>query len=155
MRESMRIVCKSLCFFVLLMFLAACSDQDETPEAQIKATIEHMQNALKERNRRAFSEHVSDDFKGAQGTDKDALNNLVRFHILRNQNIQVYTVITSIEKITQQQYRVELTAFLGSKQLDFSQESSRLSADVKKVQAYFSRASSGSKEWYLSAADWQ
>lgn len=142
--------------FILVLFallLLSCSSDSESPEVQIKQVINAMQVQIEARNRRAFSKHVADSFTGSDGMDKEALNNLVRFHILRNQSIQIVPFVNRIESITPTEYRVEMTVFMGSKALNFQSETVRLSADKKQITAYFSK-SSGSSGWRLTAASW-
>jgi len=72
----------------LLVVLAACS---RTPdEERIRQTITSMQQAMEQRNPRAFMAHISDDFIGEQAEfDRAALANLLRVEVFRNDDIGV------------------------------------------------------------------
>jgi ketosteroid isomerase-like protein len=73
---------------LLLLLAAACT---RTPEEQrIRSTIATMQQAVEAREPRAFMAHVADDFIGNDaGFDREALHNLLRLQVLRNERINV------------------------------------------------------------------
>ena len=68
--------------------IAACS---RTPDDErIRQTIAAMQQAMEQREPRAFMAHVADDFVGRNADfDRNALHNLLRVEVLRNDNIGV------------------------------------------------------------------
>lgn len=79
----MRIV--SLC---LVAVLAACSRTSD--EQRIRETIAIMQQELEARNPRAFMAHIAEDFIGNDATvDRDALHNILRAEVLRNESLGV------------------------------------------------------------------
>lgn len=79
-----------------LLALAGCRrTPDETLIMQEAAA---MQAALQARQPRDFMEHVSADFIGNQGTvDREALHNLLRAQVLRNDKIGVLLGPTEVE----------------------------------------------------------
>ena len=78
----------TLAVLALVLFVAACS---RTPDEQrIRETIAAMQQAMEQREPRAFMAHVAADFIGNDATfDRDALHNLLRVEVLRNDAIGV------------------------------------------------------------------
>ena len=77
-------------FLVLLVpVLCACSRSSD--EERIRQTMAAMQKAMEERSPRAFMVHVSDDFIGNDdpGFDRNALLNLLRVEVLRNDEVSV------------------------------------------------------------------
>src|SRR5262249_23204355 len=73
---------------IVVLFLAACSRT--TDEQRIRASITAMQQALEQREPRAFMAHVSDASVGNDASfDRAALHNFLRAEVLRNDNIGV------------------------------------------------------------------
>ena len=72
----------------ILALLAACH---RTPDEQrIRMSIEAMQQAIEAGQPRDFMSHVAKDFTGNEGTvDRDALMNILRVEVLRNQKAGV------------------------------------------------------------------
>jgi len=78
----------ALAVSALVLLGAACS---RTPDEQrIRETIAAMQQAMEKREPRAFMAHVADDFVGNDAAfDREALHNLLRMEVLRNDAIGV------------------------------------------------------------------
>src|SRR5512143_3912209 len=73
-----------LCVVVLLF--AGCSRTSD--EQRIRATMAAMQQAMESRDPRAFMAHITDDFVGNDAEfDRNALANLLRIEVLRNDSI--------------------------------------------------------------------
>lgn len=73
---------------LVVLFAASCA---RTPDEQrIRDTISAMQQAMEQRSPRAFMRHVAADFVGNDAaTDRDALANILRVEVLRNDSIGV------------------------------------------------------------------
>lgn len=70
----------------LILLLAGCSRT--TDEQRIRDAMASMQQAMEARNPRAFMAHVTDDFVGNDAEfDRNALANLLRIEVLRNDSI--------------------------------------------------------------------
>ena len=78
----------TLACVVIALLGAACS---RTPDEQrIRPTIAAMQQAMEQREPRSFMAHVADDFVGNEAAfDREALHNLLRAEVLRNDAIGV------------------------------------------------------------------
>lgn len=78
----------ALAWVTFVLLGAACS---RTPDDQrIRQTIAAMQQAMEQRDPRAFMTHVADDFVGNEAEfDREALHNLLRAEVLRNDAIGV------------------------------------------------------------------
>lgn len=71
---------------VAVFLFAACSRTSD--EQRIRATMAAMQQAMESRDPRAFMAHISDDFVGNDAEfDRNALANLLRIEVLRNDSI--------------------------------------------------------------------
>ncbi len=145
----MRIVCYTL----LLLAVAACSSEPDSPEAQIKAVIAAIETAAEQRQRRAISEHIADSYHDQHG-DKRALNQLLRGYLLRNQSINIATVIHRIQAISPHQYEVELSAFMAGRGVDPNSQAGRLKADRHHMVVTFVDVQ-GKGEWQVQRVQWQ
>jgi ketosteroid isomerase-like protein len=71
-------------------FVLAASCARTPDEQRIRETVAAMQQAMEQRDPRAFMSHVSTDFIGNDAAfDRDALHNLLRAEVLRNDEIGV------------------------------------------------------------------
>lgn len=71
---------------VVVFLFAACSRTSD--EQRIRATMAAMQQAMESRDPRAFMAHITDDFVGNDAEfDRNALANLLRIEVLRNDSI--------------------------------------------------------------------
>lgn len=141
-------------FILWLAILSACGSQPSSPEAQIKAVIAQMEAAAEQRKRRDLSEHISDSYSDQHG-DKNALNNIFRAYLFRNQSINIFTVIHSMQAVSAQEYRVELSAFMAAKGADVESEAGRLKADRHRFSVTFVDESAGAGEWKVRSAQWK
>lgn len=150
--------CQTLCqisaIALLLSLLSACGGEPNSPEEQIKAVIAAMEASAEERNRRGVSEHISDSFSSDHGGDKQAVDNVIRGYLLRNQSINVVTIIHSMQAVSPQEYRVDLSALMAGKGVDLESESGRLKADKRRFQLTFVDES-GEGEWVVRSASWE
>lgn len=144
---------KKLAILGLSLLLMACGGDDGSPEAQIKAIIADMEAAAEARNRRGVSERISEDFSSPEGGSKKEVNNLIRAYLLRNQSINIVTVIHAMQAISSQEYRVDLSAFMAAKSVDLNSEAGRLKADRHRFNLTFVD-DSGKGDWKLRSATW-
>ena len=74
--------------FVLAVLLVACS-QPLTVEQQVIATIRQMEEKIEAGERRAFMDHIADDFSGQGGRmNRDQVRALVVFQLRRFERLQ-------------------------------------------------------------------
>lgn len=80
----------------VLALLAACARTSD--EQRIRETMALMQQELEARNPRAFMAHIAEDFIGNDANvDRDALHNLLRAEVLRNESLGVTLGPVAIE----------------------------------------------------------
>jgi len=72
---------------VLLLLATACSRAPE--EQRLREVIAAMQAAAEAREPAAVVEHISDDFSGSGGLDREQLRRMLQIQMLRNQAIGV------------------------------------------------------------------
>jgi len=72
----------------MILLLAGCSRT--TDEQRIRAAMAAMEQAMEARDPRAFMSHITEDFVGNDAEfDRNALANLLRMEVLRNDSIGV------------------------------------------------------------------
>jgi hypothetical protein len=72
---------------LLLVLLAGCGG--EGPEAEIRANIASMQQAVEAREPGAVVEHLADHFAGGNGLDKQGLRRILMAQFLQHKKINV------------------------------------------------------------------
>ncbi|MBM0104378.1 hypothetical protein JM946_06455 [Steroidobacter sp. S1-65] len=82
--------------FMSLGLLAACGDAD-SPEQQVRAVIEQMELAAENRDVGDVMEHVSEDYRGADGMGPEEVARYLRGYFIANQSIHL---LTRIEDLT-------------------------------------------------------
>lgn len=142
----------------LLLLAALClygcsSAEPESPEAQIRAVIEQIEQAAEERNRRGISEHISERYQDEQGRSRDDVENILRAYLFRNANINLFITLHSMTPLSPQEYRVELSVAMAGKSVPAATEASRLKADWQRFALLFVDESAGDGEWKVSRAE--
>jgi len=132
--------------------LAACgSSENISPEQEVKITLKQIEAGVEARSLSQVMEKVSENYQDHYDNNKRAVARLMQFQIMRNQNINVFTLIKSIN-IVGNTASVELSAAMASKEVDLSIESNRLRAD-----AYRFSVSLAKEEglWLIQSASWE
>ena len=98
------------CLITLFVALlcAGCSDS-QSPEAQVRATIEAMELAAEDRSTGDLMEHVSTQFRDGYGRDADELSRYVRGYFIANQSVHLLTRIGEIRFPTREEARAQVT----------------------------------------------
>jgi hypothetical protein len=135
------------------LILVSCSSDPASPEQQVRNSLLAMEIAAQERSTSNFMNYISDDYYDLQGNNKDALKRLVRLLFLRNQKINVFTVVRSLE-IKYGLARVEISAAMTSREVDLSQEKNRLKADTQRFTITLT-PNKNNDVWLVHKADWQ
>lgn len=82
--------------FIPLVLLAACSDSD-SPEQQVRAVIEQMEQAAENRDVGDLAAHLSEDYRDANGMGAEEAARYARGYFIANQSIHL---LTRIEELT-------------------------------------------------------
>jgi predicted small lipoprotein YifL len=90
-----RIVHRSLVFLALAS-VAACGDK-ASPEQQVRAVIEQMEQAAEDRDIGDLKAHLSADYQDANGMGADEAARYARGYFIANQSIHL---LTRIEELT-------------------------------------------------------
>ena len=88
--------CRAALVGVLLVCLGACGGSPGDPEAELRAWVSDSEAAAEDRDRRALVAKISANYADARGNDREALGNLFRVYMLRQQSISILTKIDDI-----------------------------------------------------------
>lgn len=143
----------TLRLLIIAVFLAACSGNPDDPEQQIRNVLEQVELAAEERNRSDISSHVSDNYYDKHKHTKNNVNNILRVYLLRNQSINIFTKIYSIEFTTPRRAEIKLSAAMAAKGVNLDNETERLKADLHKFTIVMEDESNG--DWKVVSAEWE
>lgn len=99
---------KLVTLICIALAILGCSD-GESPEAQVRHSIDAMEKAAEERDVSALTEHVSEQFHDAYGRGRKELAQYVRGYFIAHQSIHLLTRINSIEFPSPDEARVQVT----------------------------------------------
>ena len=143
-----RSLSRSPCFWVALALLTACSD-GASPEQEVRAVIDSMEVAAEARDVGDLMEHISDNYRDAQGQDRQQAALYARGYFVSNQSVHLLTRIDSLEFPAADEARVKLQVGMAGRGGETG--SSGLSADLHDFDLVLVREGSG---WKVSYADW-
>jgi len=149
----MRLVQRLLTILISCLIIVACAGDPSSPEQQVRNSLQAMEAAAEKRSMTDFMRYISDDYSDDQGNDKKTLRQLVQYLFLRNQNINIFSLIRSIE-INGESATVELSAAMASRDVDLSQESNRLKADTQRF-AVILGPNKNNTVWLIKSANWK
>ena len=132
----------------VLALLAGCAD-DSSPEAQVRSVIESMERAAQARDVGALMEHVSANFRSADGQDRAETSRYARGYFIANQSIHLLTRIESLEFPSPDEARVKMQVGMAGSGGD--QGVANVSADLHDFDVALVREDG---EWKVSYADW-
>jgi hypothetical protein len=93
--------------FISLALLAACSDS-RSPEQQVRAVIEQMEQAAENRDTGELASHLSADYRDANGMDAEEAARYARGFFLANQSIHLLTRVDELTFPTDGEARAQL-----------------------------------------------
>ncbi len=138
--------------FLLIVLVSGCSsDPDLSPEQQVRDTLAAIETGVEARSLSAIMEHVSENYQDHRGQTKKDVTRLMQLQIIRNQNINIFTRIKSIE-INNGVASVELSSAMASRAVDLSIESNRLKADTAKFSLVLTKEGN---HWRVQSSSWQ
>jgi hypothetical protein len=141
---------RSPCSWVALtLLLAACADE-ASPEQQVRAVIESMEVAAEARDVGDLMEHISTNYRDAQGQDRTEASRSARGYFIANQSVHLLTRIESLEFPAPDEARVKLQVGMAGRGGEPGAAS--LNADLYDFDLALIREGG---EWKVSHADWR
>ena len=106
---------RALLLMLVLLLVQACSDENESPEEQIRRFIDAGVEAAEARSVDELGEMLDADFIDQQGNNRHQLGRLLRAYFFRHKNIHLFTRIDSVELLDANRASVGLyVAMAGS-----------------------------------------
>jgi len=94
--ESIRDTVRLLIISAALV-VTGCGGSATDPEAELRAWVSDAEEAAESKDRGALLDKIATSYTDARGHDRDELNNMFRFYMLRQQSIALLTKIDEIE----------------------------------------------------------
>ncbi|MBT8077519.1 MAG: hypothetical protein KJO31_03040 [Gammaproteobacteria bacterium] len=129
------------------LLLVACGGPVGGPEQQLRQWIADAEAAAEEKDRRKLLSLVSEHYIDARGNDIDEIDRMLRFYFLRQQTVNLATVVDDI--VVSGETAADIRVTIGSMGLD--QSSIGFDADAYKF--HFELENNGD-EWLLMGARW-
>jgi SnoaL-like domain len=106
-----------LVLIAALVAAAACS-QPDSPEQQVRTTIEQMELAAEQRNVGDLMEYVSNEYRDADGYGPKQISQYVRGYLVANQSIRLLTRMDEIEFPGDDEARAKVLVGMVSREAD-------------------------------------
>ncbi|HEY6644529.1 hypothetical protein [Povalibacter sp.] len=138
--------------FLVIAALAAagCSDSD-SPESQVRRTIDAMEMAAKARDVGDLMDFVAADFRDGYGQGSDELRRYMQGYFIANQSIHLLTRIEGIEFPHPDEARLQVTVGMVGREADAANAWS-LAADVYDFDVTMRKQGD---DWRVIHAKWQ
>lgn len=145
----MRLLLRNPGLACVALLLAGCAD-DSSPEQQVRSVIESMELAAEARDVGDLMEHISANYRDAQGQGRAEAVRYVRGYFVANQSVHLLTRIESLAFPAPDEARVKLQVGMAGRSGE--QGAANLSADLYDFDLALIREEG---EWKLSYADWR
>lgn len=137
---------------VLLISIGACSnDAPLSPEQKVKEVLEKVELAAERRSLSGMMEHVSGSYVDHKGYSKADIQRLSQMQFIARQNINIFSVIRSLE-IVDGVAAVEMSVAMAGRDVDLTNENNRLRADTIKFSIVLQ---SENDNWMISSVSWE
>ena len=129
------------------LVVTACGGSPTDPEAELRAWVSEAEEAAESKDRGALLDKIATNYADARGHDRDELNDMFRFYMLRQQSIALLTKIDEIELLDGTAADMSLTvAMAGTGAGSFG-----LNADAYRIELELEK---DGDEWLLIGARW-
>lgn len=136
---------------LLLVILNGCSDPD-SPEQQVRDTIDSAIQVAESRDVSDFRELIDDGFRDAEGHDKNAVTRIAAGYFLRNRNIHLFSQINHIYFPNPQQADVQLYLAMTGQAVTDINSLFNLRADLYQFDIKLIKQDG---DWLLNNARWK
>lgn len=147
-----RALARALMLVFLFPLLVSCSSEPDQPEAQVRALLKRAAAAAESKESGVLRGLISEKYSDSQGRDKKAVEAILRYYLLRNESIYLFTRIQSIEFPEASRARsVVLVAMAGQPIVD-AHQIERLHADLHRFDITLVREG---RTWKVTDAEWR
>lgn len=133
-----------------MLLPAACSETEDTPEAQIRGLVEAAVEAAEQRSDDELAAMLHRDYRDARGYNRERLVGLLRLYFLRHKNIHLFTRIERIELLDDNRATVDLHVAMAGSAISGVDALARLRAQIYRFELQLVR----DQQWMLQYAHW-
>ncbi len=149
-RPASPLVFRKRLLLLCAVLVCACGGEPETPEAQVRRTLETLEAAAEAGDVSAFKEGISERYEDGMGHDKKALGAYVTFHVMRNQSRHVVLRVRDVVMISPGRAEVVVIAGIAG---TAPTAGAAFRGNVYHIDANVEEESAG--EWRLTWAQWK
>jgi len=136
---------------LILVFLSSCTNEEISPDDEIKQYIESGKLAAENRSHGDLADLISDQYRDHKGLNKKRVKNMARAYFLTHQNIYLFTKIDSITFQNKESAFVVLHVAMAGTAINSLDAINRLSARVYQFELQLIK----NNEWLLQQAKWK
>jgi hypothetical protein len=133
----------------VLAAVAACT-QPDSPEQKVRTTIAQMETAVEERDVGDFVEHISSEYRDADGRGLDEIAQYIRGYMVANQSIHLLTRVEQIEFPSNEEAQAKVLVGMVGREADAA-DAWDLAADLYEFDVALIREGGG---WKVTYAKW-
>ncbi len=150
----MKAFCSSRYWAILvsMFILAACSNEPDTPEAQIRAAIQRGATAAEQKDLKQLRDLMSDAYHDDHQLDKRGAEGVLRLHFLRNQSIHLPLRIVDVIISDPEHGTATVLVAMAGVPIPGADDLPTLRADLHHFELSFARED---KTWRVTQAHWR
>ena len=135
---------------LLVLVLQACSDSEESPEAQIRQFIEQAVEVGEARSVDGLTELLDKDYIDLHGNNRKRTGGLLRVYFIQHKNIHLFTRIDEIEILSDNQASVSMHVAMAGTVISDIEALAGLRAQIYRFELQLVKQD----EWQLRHASW-
>lgn len=136
---------------VAALLLMACGGSPATPEAQLRALIDDVEQAAESHEISVFRNVVADDYQDEHGFNRQTVLRIVQGVLVRNQQIHLLSLVRRLDVEEATASAVVLVAMAGQP-IESTEALLNVRADLMRFDVDFVRRSD---EWRVGAVEWR
>jgi hypothetical protein len=137
---------------LVLATLAGCRGERTGPEAEVRALVRSAVTAAEAKDIGALRAMISERYADDQGSDKRAVENLLRLHFLRNESVHLYARVQSVNLPQPERARAGVLVAMAGVPITSEAQLPALRADLYRFELELAREG---KSWRVQRASWQ
>ena len=137
----------------VMLSVAACSSEQDSPEVQVRALLEQGEAAAEKRETGILRRMISEKYSDSQGQDKKAVEGLLRYYFLRNESIHLFMHIRQITIPRPDVAQAIVMVAMAAQPIADVEQIERLRADLHRFDLSLAREENG--EWKVTRAEWR
>ena len=137
---------------VLVLLISACTQQNSSPEDEIRRYIDAGIEAAESRSAGTLADMTDEHYQDQNGLNRAKLKSMLRFYFLRHKNIFLFKKIQEIKFASEQEASVILFVAMAGSAISDASLLTSLRARVYRFELELAKPDD---EWLLQSARWQ